>query len=333
MKQVHHSETVKQDDAHASPKARSKHNPFSFFKPVASSLALLSAVTFSPMILPQPAAAQDAAWNNPAEEAGDFSYWHLSFGLGLGSSVIREIRNVPLMITDVPIYPGDWGSAGPINPDLSFASDVQFGMYLGLAHGIVFNGGKTMAEFGFGANFPELSNQQENNGDTWLWPVMNERNYEGGTGDTLTYVRGYGTALTYYYIDLDPDFVPYAFAEIGTSPENSFRISAGCRIGLENYAANSGWDRWDSLTTYKNYEFTTLITGMPYVSLGLQSDLGTDSDKSFGLSAYGGVKFRMLNLPWALARQTDMFFQPAWEFGLTMDFCFSPKAGKSELWW
>lgn len=81
MKLTHHSEAVKQDDARVRPdgfsrgfchrngmsqKAHPKHNPFSLFKPAVSSLALLSAFTFSPMIFPRPAAAQEMSTSDSA---------------------------------------------------------------------------------------------------------------------------------------------------------------------------------------------------------------------------------------------------------------------------
>lgn len=285
---------------HAHQKASPKRNPFRFFKHMASSAALASALALGSMAAPKQAAAQDAS-----------PYWYFSFGSGgQTSGPFSQIRNVPVAMRTVPVYPDDitaynqdssWSQ--PINPNIQPVSSSYI-IPIRIARGVSFDDGRLLAELGIGGDiaieYPTACSERN-----YL------ENYAPTAGDSTGFVRGYGTALTYYQVVLSQSVVPRVFAEIGI-PHS--RLAVGYEASMKWYQVVNGWDRWDTYTPYKSYSLTTLITGMPYLSVTV---FGASPDNPSGLSLYGGVEFVTNNLPGAMARQaqTQFAFQPTFVLG------------------
>jgi hypothetical protein len=279
------------------------------------------------------------AYESARIPALDFHYWRLSLlGVGACLSPFAGVYKVPPEVTEVPAYPADGGSAGPINPNLQLASDLLRPMDFTVAWGSSFNNRRVMVELGAGGELlAESWNAPAGESSGEAFGNINERNYEGGNGDTLGYARGDGTALTWY--TLNSVFNPYLFAQVGTPISKHLRLAGGFRTSVENFTIENGWDRYDTYEVYKRYQFATLITGMPYLSLSTVwgNDLGVSSGwwndtlqayeyqptglaGSWGFTLYGGAKFVMGDVQSALAKQMDVVLQqPAWVLGISMD--------------
>ena len=341
MKLMHHSVrgAGEQDGMRARPKhndaSRPKRNPFRFLTPAVASLAALAGLSLGSMVAPKQAMARnsDAALmtQDTAKSAKlqvfNYVYSHFNFGFGPSCIPFKEVGNVPLELRTVPVYPDDITAYGqssswsqPIGSTLQFdaSNTVMEDPYFSIGLGASFINRSIMLEAGVGGKFMGVSDQ----------PFINERdyleNYAPTTGDSTSYVRGYGTALTYYCVNLSDYIMPYAYAELSVALSDHVRLAGGFNVDRESFTAQKGWDRYDMLTAQQSYGFTTLVTGMPYLTLYILPLMDSTLGVTYGISVRGGVKYPVKNMPSAMMKSADFVFQPAWSLGFGIDLYIFP---------
>ena len=307
-------------DYRTSPGGNTHQPKRPFFK--LATVALLAGLAVGAMALPKHAAAQEtrqAAADTSAIKITNFRFFRvLLFTFGLRLSPIRELRNVPPEMRYVPVHPDDIGIAGypdsswsrPIYGTVNFPSDVPFFLDLNLGPGVYFNRGKVVAELGAGAEVSIFTR------------TILERNYlfdgKPVAGDSLSWERGYGTALTYYAVAPSlslPHTVhylkfcikPYLFAEIRRRVSTKCLVGLGYRLYQENFVSRSGWDRYDSFKQFREYRLANLTVGMPYVLVGteVESDLENPNSRAGHMYLYIGFKHMIKAELSDLAKQAD----------------------------
>ncbi len=303
------------------------------------------------MAFPKPLAAQDdttavsAASSNAAGAKSAriyYSYLRSRWGFGYHDCAIKEIRNVPVVVRDVPVHPDDLGTADsswakPIgDATVKPPSDYMFLFDFNTGPGASFKNGLIMAELGAGANF------------VLSYVERKERNYLGGSpNDSSGYERGWGAALTWYGVvpAIHGDYMaikPYLFAEARAMLSKKIGIAAGYRVYKDDLTAKNGWDRYDSYDIYKTFDFIDLVTGMPYVAVnfslgsyetrsGTHSSLCYEDMSCIYLSLYAGFRHLISKRIHGVAKGADFILNsPAWAFGVSLNMARPHNAGESD---
>jgi hypothetical protein len=153
----------------------------------------------------------------------------------------------------------------------------------------------------------------------WLYvPIRGDTTgptYNAAIGTYYSIVPG----LSWWAVGLKP----YVDAEIRMMP-SSYRaavVSLGYRLGYERFVATNGYtdDYWNpTYTEWRRYGFITLITGMPYLTVG--SRWMPDPFSRFCF--YAGLKHVITKRVSRLASgSTFIFRNPAVSFGFSADVC------------
>lgn len=278
----------------------------------------------------------------PAPKLTDFSFLRFMFGTGVRFNPIREMRNVPLEIRHIPVYPDDiWKghSSGfdtswsrPMNGTIKLPSDVKLLFGFNLGPGFSFNNGRFEIEFGAGADLSIFTCR------------LIERNYlkndRATAGDSLNYERVAGTALTWYTVV--PRFCWYTIAphcyrkglsRLGISPylstemrlknSKNFVIGLGYLLSKEDYVSRSGWDRYDSYAIYRQFDLVDLTVGTPYLLFGIATEY---DNRPLTLGFYFGFRHIIKKQLSDLAKQAELGFRDfACIFGITSNWPLLPE--------
>jgi len=198
--------------------------------------------------------------------------YFFDLGIRYETSLINEIKNMPLKIRDVPKHPGDIDV-----PDENIApiEDASIKLYdrisIGTKTGInLYPHNKFKIGLGFGLdldlNAPLLLGRfkYDDRKDT------RKRNYTTQPG---TDKRGYNAALTYYQVHstFGPNWndciIPSIYSEIEFRVTDKVGFALGCNIYKQTLTAENGWDRGNSLEPRKKYNLANLTIVKPCTSL------------------------------------------------------------------
>jgi hypothetical protein len=200
---------------------------------------------------------------------------------GGAPTLIKEIDNIPLGVRQVISHPSDtwiYGSRRPLitipdkNVDGGILSMIEFGASpeisvwrFRLRSGVNF----TISTFGEG---PEKANF-----DTT--PAVNQYGQPQ---------RGTGTSLVYYTVRGQNSWKPSLIHEIDFDIGRNFLVIVGYSASNSTIIAESGYDRYDSLEKYKDYELGILRVDKRYLGFGIQPGM-EDMARWLTVSFIGGT--------------------------------------------
>jgi len=176
-----------------------------------------------------------------------FSFKLFDITTTLNGPYIEEIGNVPIALRQVPSHPDDiW-----IYGNRSIIRTIPYDSV----------GGSNLGSFNLGIS-PELT--------IWRFRVRNgiifsldnlggvaEKSNSGSTREINQYgqpVRGYGTSLVYYNIHGESSRKPGLIHEVDFDIDKNLLAIGRYSWSNYNLVGESGYDRWDMLEKYRDYE-------------------------------------------------------------------------------
>lgn len=247
----------------------------------------------------------------------------LSVGTALAydPDIVTGIKSVPVGVRDVPVHPDDlrlgsgtdWSAPiGNRSGDFHVSNGGVCEMFAGLDLSF-YNG---LAAIVFGAGYAVRSS-----GDS---SIFNERNYLNSmnspdTGSSTSYVRGSGTALTYYTVSYDGgSLCLFTEAKVAASRRLSFGL--GYKMYWEQVSATSGWDRYNSLQEWNSSGVASLAVKMPYAFAEFRLDPPEENCiVKTTLRGFFGAKYASYTY---IMPSTELILRktPLYSFGIRVNF-------------
>ncbi len=195
-----------------------------------------------------------------------FSFKLFDITTALNDPYIEEIGNVPIALRQVPSHPNDIWIYGnrPIIRTIPYDSV----------------GGGNLGSFNLGIS-PELTVWRFRirsgiNFSTGGLGSMAEKSNNGSTREINQYgqpVRGYGTSLVYYNIHGESSWKPGLIHEADFDIGKSLLIITGYSWSNYDLVGESGYDRWDMLEKYRDYELGNVRIIKKYLGFGWRPEV------------------------------------------------------------